>query len=100
MSHAAVFITCQIPDKSGLPSAVRGIDDPGWAARCRASAADKEIRNDVTARTRTGESRGRTDPPQLKQHWREREHEDKFGDRSCQGHGASGRPVRYATRPH
>ena len=25
MSHAAVFRTCQIPDRSGLPSAVRGM---------------------------------------------------------------------------
>src|SRR3970040_358940 len=25
MSHAAVFIACQIPDKSGLPSGVRGM---------------------------------------------------------------------------
>src|SRR5918911_1340911 len=24
MSHTAVFITCQMPDRSGLPSAVRG----------------------------------------------------------------------------
>src|SRR5206468_2058307 len=25
MSHAAVFMACQIPDRSGLPSRVRGI---------------------------------------------------------------------------
>jgi hypothetical protein len=25
MSHAAVFITCQIPERSGLPSVVRAM---------------------------------------------------------------------------
>jgi hypothetical protein len=44
MSQAAELITCQMPVKSGLPSAVRGMsvprDEDGACAAARISASD------------------------------------------------------------
>src|SRR5215813_11518120 len=50
MSQAAAFITCQMPLKSGLPSAVRGSVLPGVCARATETGAanNKTIEATVT----------------------------------------------------
>src|SRR6266404_8541777 len=39
MSHAALFIACQMPERSGLPSAVRGRPGDDWPPATSATEA-------------------------------------------------------------
>src|SRR5262245_59011441 len=48
MSQAAVFITCQTPLKSGLPSGVRGIAFAGVCARAAETVAVKRRTSEVS----------------------------------------------------
>src|SRR6266850_3460206 len=59
MSNAAEFMTCQIPDRSGLPSAVRGMDADAWPWT-RATAG---IITASVTRTRNEWNRSPMNPP-------------------------------------
>src|SRR6266478_3475194 len=51
MSQAAVFITCQMPDRSGLPSGVRPRAPPAWlvAGAWPPAASDASQRRAATS---------------------------------------------------
>jgi hypothetical protein len=56
MAQAAVFITCQMPLKSGLPSGVRGSALPGVCAPATETAAvkNRRLKSVAEAGTRCG----------------------------------------------
>ena len=65
MSHAAVLSTCQMPDRSGLPSAVRGTaaDCPCAASPAAAVAISSEVLSHFFMRI--GSERRHDTTPQL-----------------------------------
>src|SRR5687767_3202552 len=49
MSHAAVLTTCQMPERSGLPSAVRGMAPAAAAVLCCGAASGCTMKKATTA---------------------------------------------------